>query len=723
MADIALVSLGIDSSGVVAGEKQATRALHQVDAAMQRTEKQAQQLNTGLNANIKKSGDAFKGLSDSASRAGATLQGLGGPIGRAAGEITNLGGQLDDLVGSFGLMGGAAIGAVAGVAALGGALLKMALDGIKLSDNLGDLGQSLGFSADQMEKLNAASRLAGEDVGTVERAFSTFQGTIKSAIADPSSEAAKSLRVLGVNAKTASRDTQGAFLDMLGSLSSVTDNFDQLTAARDVFGRGTHSLIRTSEEFTRVMRLTNEQMANFGFAATEAGRKGAAEADRAINEVSLKFETFKRNLASDWGPAIARTLEIINAGLEQMRRGGGFALGAISNIVDKPTHPQLAGLFNIGKAQPGGGGLGGQITPPPGKPAAARPVELAATLADLNEANRATKAFFDAWRAVTESFYSAQLTDFNTFTSEMTRIDAGMREAQVENARQVEAALVAQLAKLKPGTENFKRVSEQLDKVRESMAKLGEELNITVLPNIEKFLDRLKPLFTLGAAPPIAATRPRTVTGIGVPHPDDISVLIGATRPRRVKGERKPEAEQLDAAFAAIFDDMLISILTAQKTLGGAFAGLALGIVDTFAVEFTKELRKSLITPVIQGLTDMLQSSLQDLFGGLSAKGLKGVFGGIVKGIGSIFGGFFQAGGTLGANKFGVVGERGAELIYSGASPLHVAPMATNTSGMNFTLVQNIHAPDGSVSRRTQDQMADSVLKAVERANRNRGAR
>ena len=64
----------------MAGEKQATRALQIVDSAMQRTEKQSQQLNTGLNANVKKSGDAFKTLGNSASMRRFCVAGLGGPV-------------------------------------------------------------------------------------------------------------------------------------------------------------------------------------------------------------------------------------------------------------------------------------------------------------------------------------------------------------------------------------------------------------------------------------------------------------------------------------------------------------------------------------------------------------------------------------------------------------------------------------------------------------------
>lgn len=672
MADIALVTLELDSTGVVSGEKKATASLRLVESQMQRTEKQAQQLNTSLNTNVKRSGESFKGLADSAQRAGVSLQGLGGPLGRVGGSIGGLVGQAQDLTSNFGLLGGGALGAVAGVAALGSALIKLTLDGVRLSDNLADMGQSLGFSAEQMEKLNAASRLAGEDVGVVERSFAQFQQTIKSAVADPTSDAAKSLRTLGIDAKAASRDSQAAFLDLLGSLKSVTDNFEQLTAARDLFGRGTHSLIRTSEEFTRVMGLTNDQMVNFGFAATASANKAASDIDRAMNDMSLKFDSFKRSLADDWSPSIVGSINLISSAIEGMQHIGfaGAATGVAAGLLglNKPTHPELAGLFDIGKAQRRGG-IGERLPEPSPKP----------------PGGAANKAAADALRAE-EQFQRERLR----LVQEFGAVNARFWERQLDEMNASSEALIRAI----------------VDSPVDAMVEVGQRVG-----KIMKGVPLAGPLG--GSGIPGGGPRPgQIIPGLSAsglpPHPSTV---------------RTEEQARLDEQFSVIFDDMLVSILTAQKTLGPAFAGLALGIVDTFAVEFTKKLREDFITPVIQGLTDMLQSALKDLFGGLSAGGLKGVFGGIAKGVGAIFGGFFQAGGTLGAHQFGVVGERGAELIYSGASPLHVAPMATNTSGMNFTLIQNIHAPEGSISKRTQDQMANSVLVAVERANRNRGAR
>jgi hypothetical protein len=197
--------------------------------------------------------------------------------------------------------------------------------------------------------------------------------------------------------------------------------------------------------------------------------------------------------------------------------------------------------------------------------------------------------------------------------------------------------------------------------------------------------------------------------------------LISGVTDRRIL--RTDKQAQLDEQFSAIFDDMIVSILTARKTVGEAFAGLAFGIVDTFAQEFSKELQKSFVTPVIQSLTNFLQEGLQDLFGGLSTKGLKGVFGGIAKGIGTIFGGFFASGGTLGPGKFGIAGERGPELIFAGNQPMHIAPVTAGSAGNVFNISVGVNAPSGTVDKRTQDQLAVTVMNAVKRAQRNEGSR
>lgn len=77
---------------------------------------------------------------------------------------------------------------------------------------------------------------------------------------------------------------------------------------------------------------------------------------------------------------------------------------------------------------------------------------------------------------------------------------------------------------------------------------------------------------------------------------------------------------------------------------------------------------------------------------GMSSKtgGVGGLFGLLSKG----FGGFFADGGTMAAGKWGIVGERGPEIISSGPRPVHVSPMSGG-GGRGVQIVQNLHFEPG----------------------------
>lgn len=778
MADVALVHLALDSSGVVAGEKQATAALQAVERAMGQVEKTFARFNQSIESKAKASGEAIAKSTRSVGGMSSALSSLGGPVGRFASEMSNVVGQAEALSGAFGALAAAGVGVVAAVAAAGAAIVNLTLDGVKLNTQLADLATGLGFTADQMERLNAAAKLSGEDVGVVDRAFASFQGAIKTAISDPASDANNALRKLGVDAKIAVKDTQGAFLDLLRQLNGVTGSFDKMSAARELFSRSTSSLIRISEEFNRVMGLTTEQMEALGLSTNEASRKASAETARALNEMSLKWENFKRSLAEDWGPVIIKTLALIAQGAKDAREAtkGAFTIGggglpragfAFTStqlgrlFTPSPTHPQLGGLFDLGQSRPTEKPTGDAGSLPPiakVTKGAEKAVQLAATASELAEATRATKEFFDAWKSVTQASYDAQLISFEKFSADMTRFDEAMRNAQIANAKGIVAALEAQLSKLKPGTDNFKAVETALSKVREEATKLGNALGIVVLPEIEKLLAVIRGVqFSILPNTTIAPLRGRPgreafpLAGrlAVAPNPDDIQVERGVTRPRivaetlpsrprRVKGERDPALEEIDAQFEAIFDGFLVSILAAQRTVGEAFQTAAFAVADQLLSEFEIAMRKAFIDPLIKSLTDLLQGAINKLVSGLSignaggnllgaVGGLfnsKAVSDGVTKGLSSVLGkiSFFAEGGVLGAGKFGVVGERGPELVFSGAHPVTVSPLTYGGSA-TYNVNVGVNAPSGQVDKRTRDQLAATVLGAVRRAQRNEGSR
>jgi len=334
MADLGVVALGIDSTGVTSGQQQVTRSLQSIEAEMQKAEQQANQLSKGLGGAFQKTSKSANEFSTSVTKSTQALSGLGGPIGKLGGQIGSISGQLDSLVGSFGSLGGAAVGAVAGVVALGAGLVKLTLDGVKLSDELGDIGQAMGFTQEQMERLNAATRISGESIGFVERSFGQFENAIKQGLEDPASDAAKALVQLGVNAKRAATDPQAAFLSLLSTLGDVTKSFESQQAAHTIFTRSTAVMIRVAEEYKNQLQFTEDQLISLGFATSSTSQQMASDIDKNINTVILQFDNLKRALVSEVGPALLEFFKAqINAIREFSAVAQGFKSGGIIGAV------------------------------------------------------------------------------------------------------------------------------------------------------------------------------------------------------------------------------------------------------------------------------------------------------------------------------------------------------------------------------------------------------
>ena len=92
------------------------------------------------------------------------------------------------------------------------------------------------------------------------------------------------------------------------------------------------------------------------------------------------------------------------------------------------------------------------------------------------------------------------------------------------------------------------------------------------------------------------------------------------------------------------------------------------------------------VSNVFSGVSDAVGGLISG--GGIGGGGGGGFFDSITSGIGDFFGGFFANGGVLPANKFGIVGENGPELI---SGPAGISPMA---GGTNVTY--NINAVDAA---------------------------
>jgi len=647
MADIALVHLGIDSSGVVAGEKQATRS--------------------------------FQNITSSADKATQTLSGMGGPIGRLASSFGSLTSSTSGVVAGLGLLGGAAAAAVAGITALGAALISAAIDGGRLADEIVDLAGVTGVSVATLEKLQTGYVGLGGTAQDARGSISRFSASLGEAASGNAPKLEKALKALGVVDFT---NVDQSLKAVLGTLAKNEDVTQTNAVAMQLLGKEGARMVTVWRDLDDSGSELNQTLTRFGLTLDAGVLQTASKVGDELDLMNLAFDQLKIKIASELMPAIV-------------------SFGTTFLQIFKNLEPVILGTARL-------------------LDAILKPLTSALTIRGLPQGRGTTTTTVGGQEV--EVMPGRQLSIGPQLATGMSATGKALQEL-LSNDKKPKAVKVVQGPSLPTGgglttDQALKALADGMKQVEEN----AEGVAIGFAAINARFLEILGGrVGNIISGVPLAQ-QPGLIQrgGPGQPIPGG-PVFTGAPRPEDIRTE---EQARLDAQFDAIFDDMLISIITAQKTLGGAFAGLALGIVDIFAAEFTKSLRESFVTPLIRDLTDFLSEGLKDLFSGLKGSGgLKGVFGGIVKGIGSIFGGFFASGGTLGPGKFGIAGERGPELIFAGNQPMHIAPVTAGSAGNVFNISVGVNAPSGSVDKRTQDQLAATVMNAVKRAQRNEGAR
>ena len=107
-------------------------------------------------------------------------------------------------------------------------------------------------------------------------------------------------------------------------------------------------------------------------------------------------------------------------------------------------------------------------------------------------------------------------------------------------------------------------------------------------------------------------------------------------------------------------------------TIGNIFSGIKNSVGNVFSG--------------IGGAISGIAGSIGSIFSGGGGGGGGGFFDTITSGLGDLFGGFFANGGNIPAGKFGMVGERGPELI---GGPASITPMGGSTN-----VTYNIQAVD-----------------------------
>jgi hypothetical protein len=192
----------------------------------------------------------------------------------------------------------------------------------------------------------------------------------------------------------------------------------------------------------------------------------------------------------------------------------------------------------------------------------------------------------------------------------------------------------------------------------------------------------------------------------------------------------------LESAFADNFSKLISGAESFRKALRSFFTDIEKQLDQLVAKDFSQSIFGT------GGAGGGVAGALAGIFGG----GLGGGGAGGMNGIMGLFGGGgagvastgaaaagvsqdsiansisvalpgFAEGGTLGANRWGIVGEKGKELVYSGAHNMNVIPAASGKT-QNVTNHFTIQAPGGTISRASQMQTAAAAARSLAQANR-----
>ncbi|WP_339669637.1 hypothetical protein [uncultured Roseovarius sp.] len=172
------------------------------------------------------------------------------------------------------------------------------------------------------------------------------------------------------------------------------------------------------------------------------------------------------------------------------------------------------------------------------------------------------------------------------------------------------------------------------------------------------------------------------------------------------KAAREAAQAAADSAkqLAAGITDPLKDAFKSGKVNAEAFSGAMQGVFGN--------LRDRLIDNAFKPIED----ALFNLFSGASGGGGGGLFGGIGSALGGLFAGFFDTGGRIGAGQFGIVGERGPEIVSGPAnvtSRVDTARMMQGGGGGRIEVVARVE--NGSIVqdvRRISGEVAVQVTQA-----------
>jgi len=619
---------------------------------------------------------------------------------------------------------GKAIGTVVAAAATG-AFASFIKESIDLADNASKAAQMAGVTTEALTGLQYAAGLADVSAGELNNSLKFLNLSISKAAAG-SKDAQRAFGDIGVSIRTASgelRSADAVLLDVADRFSQYENGAEKAALAQELFGRSGTALIPLLNSGAAGISELTAQAERFGLVVSQE----TATASEQFNDSLTTMQGVTRGVGNQLARELLPTLNDVTGSLidvaentEAVSLASDVLSGTLKSLVTAgivvgttfTTVGESIGAFAAGAAAAASGEFD-------------QAVDIFKTGAtdykDTTEA--AIKRIDDLWSG-TAGKTGAEAAKVAGSLRELKR---GATEAGEETAKTTEKTakltdtLGAQISALQFQAETVGKDKDEitllklaLDGATESQLSAAQ----AALGTVSAYDEQAKVTAKLAKEEEDKAARGKAITQDSL---SDIEVL----------GQK--QQEYYDALQNGSITQETFNKVSAKNSEAMKEVAYGAGEATTALDDFTKTAQENIQSQLADTLTNGFSGSFKDILSGWGAMlqrmiaeaaaaqltqslfsaagigGKGGASGGFdLAGLASTFAGFFDTGGNIPNGKFGVVGERGPELVRGPANVTSRTDTAKMTGGNTIIINQ-----PGVSNTREAERSAGATRRAV----------
>lgn len=271
-------------------------------------------------------------------------------------EAKSAGGGIGSALG--GAIGGAIVGGGAGaavsaglsmvtdaVSTMGNAIAdgsRALMDGVaniaEYGDNIDKMSQKMGISAEAYQEWDAVLQHSGASIESLKPTMKT--------LANAAQKGAEEFEKLGISQEeVANLSQEDLFAKVITGLQQMEEGTERTAIASKLLGRGATelgALLNTSAEETQAMK---DRVHELGGVMSDEAVKAAASFQDSLQDLTTGFDGIKRNLLSDFLPAMTEIMDGLtdilagdaDKGIEEMTKGIEDTINNLSELIPRFT--------------------------------------------------------------------------------------------------------------------------------------------------------------------------------------------------------------------------------------------------------------------------------------------------------------------------------------------------------------------------------------------------